>query len=696
MKLQKWHLLSSRIFSDTSVLSHVIQFFGQVTQLQKGKQLHAQLICTGYFPSTFITNHLLNMYAKCGQLDYSIHLFNEVPQRNLVTWTALISAFSQNKKYLKALEAFLQMRVCGENPTQFAFSSAIQAATSLGWLVFGKQLHSLSVKSGYDFELYVGSNLGDMYFKCGDLDDACQVFKELPDKDEVSWTAMIDGYTKSGNFVEALKSFRKMQNDGIVVDQYVVCSVLGAYAGLKVVQYGKSLHSYIIKMGFDSDTVVGNALIDMYSKGGDMESASNVLNIELGCFNVISCSSLINGYVEADKLEKALETFLESRRQGIEPNEFTYSSLIKGCATEGILEQGVQFHAQVIKTGFDKDPFVSSVLVDMYGKSGLVDSSNHVFKEISHPTDILWNSLVGVYAQHGLGKEAQQKFYQMVERGVKPNEIMFINLLTACSHAGLVEEGLNYFSSMEKRYGIKPRDEHYSCVIDLLGRAGRLKEVEEFIEEMSFEPNAFGWCSFLGACKTYGDKERGEKAARKLIELEPENSGAHVLLSTIYASAGEWEGVKSMRKLMRDNKVKKLPGYSWVDVGYKTHVFGAEDWCHEEKEKIYEKLESLGKQIREAGYVPNTGSVAGEMEESLKVKHLEHHSERIALAFALIHLPVGKPIIIKKNLRICADCHSAFKGLLVILHCDSNTLSISHSLPVSTFNSKEESPFKKF
>ncbi|XP_068659989.1 pentatricopeptide repeat-containing protein At3g24000, mitochondrial-like [Aristolochia californica] len=661
MKFQKWHLLSSRIFSDTSVLAHVIQSFGQVRELQKGKQLHVQLICTGYLPSTFITNHLLNMYARCGQLDYSIHLFNEVPQRNLITWTAMISAFSQNKKFLKALEVFLQMRVCGENPTQFAFSSAIQATTSLGWLEFGKQLHSLSVKSGFDFELYVGSNLGDMYFKCGNLDDACRVFKELQNKDEVSWTAMIDGYTKSGNLVEALEAFQKMCREGMGVDQYVVCSVLGAYAGLKVVQHGKSFHSCIVKMGFDSDTVVRNALIDMYSKSGDMESASNVFRIELGCFNVISCSSLINGYVEANKLEEALETFLESRRQGIEPNEFTFSSLIKGCASEGMLEQGVQFHAQVIKTGFDKDPFVCSVLIDMYGKSGLVDSSNHIFKEIYHPTDILWNSMVGVYALHGFGKEAMKIFHQMVERGVKPNEIMFINLLTACSHAGLVEEGLDYFASMEKIYGIEPRDEHYSCVIDLLGRAGRLKEAEEFINEMPIKPNAFGWCSFLGACKNYGDKDRGEKAAKKLIELEPGNSGAHVLLSTIYASAGAWEGVKSMRKLMRDNKVKKLPGYSWVDVGNKAHVFGAEDWCHPDKVKIYEKLASLSKQIREAGYVPNTNSVACDMEESLKEKHLQHHSERIALAFALISLPVGKPIIIKKNLRICADCHSAFK-----------------------------------
>ncbi|KAI8015955.1 Pentatricopeptide repeat-containing protein [Camellia lanceoleosa] len=297
----------------------------------------------------------------------------------------------------------------------------------------------------------------------------------------------------------------------------------------------------------------------------------------------------------------------------------------------------------------------------MYGKCGLLDHSIQVFEEIEYPTEVAWNLLVSVFAQHGWGKDAMKTFDKMIVNGVKPNAITFISLLNGCSHAGLVEEGLNYFHSMEKIYGITPRSEHYSCVIDLLGRAGKLKEVEEFINSMPFEPNAFGWCSYLGACKLHGDKERGKLAAEQLMRLEPENSGAHVLLSNIYAKEQQWDDVRSVRKMMRDGNVKKSPGYSWVDIGNKTHVFGVEDWSHPKKKEIYEKLDSLLDQIKKAGYVAFTDSIPLDMDNNMKEKVLHRHSERIAIAFALISMPVGKLIIVKKNLRVCVDCHSAIK-----------------------------------
>nr|DAD48547.1 TPA_asm: hypothetical protein HUJ06_018484 [Nelumbo nucifera] len=649
------------MLGDSFALAHVIQTYAQNRQLSRGKQLHARLIRAGNQLCIFVSNHLLNMYAKCGELGYALNLFDTMPQRNLVSWTALISGFSQNGRFLEALRTFVLMRGAGEKPTQFAFSSVIQSSASLGLIEFGKQLHSLSVKSGFCNELYVGSNLADMYSKCGVLADACRVFDEMPCKDEVSWTAMIDGYTKNGNFEEALLSFKKMSGEGVTIDQHVFCSTLGSCGALKASKIGMSLHSSIVKLGFESEIFVGNALTDMYSKAGDMESALSVFGLDSEHMNVVSCTSLIDGYVETNQTDKALSIFIELKKQGIEPNEFTFSSLIKACSSQAALDQGTQLHAQVIKTHFEKDPFVSSVLVDMYGKCGLLDYSVQVFDEITHPTEIAWNSLLGVFAQHGLGQEAIRIFGSMVYRGIKPNEITFISLLTGCSHAGLVDEGLYYFHSMDKTYGIKPRQEHYSCVIDLLGRAGRLKEAEDFINSMPFEPNAFGWCSFLGACRTHGDRERGELAAEKLMKLEPENSGTHVLLSNIYAAAGQWEDVRSVRKMMRGGKVKKLPGYSWVDIGNKTHVFGAEDWSHPQMKEIYEKLVNLLNQIQEAGYVPDTSSIPFDMEEHMKERLLHHHSERIAVAFALISMPAGKPIIVKKNIRICADCHSAIK-----------------------------------
>ncbi|KAJ0973417.1 hypothetical protein J5N97_021376 [Dioscorea zingiberensis] len=649
--------------SEPTILAQLIQSYARTAKLHRGKQLHARLIVAGALlpSSTFVANHLLNMYAKCGDLDHALSLFDVMPHRNLVTWTAMISGFSQNRVFDRALQTFTSMCSSGLKPTEFAFSSAIQASVSYGSAEFGKQLHSLSLKSGFSLELFVGSSLADMYSKFGSLANACRVFDEMPHKDEVSWNAMIDGYAKNGDFEEALAAFQSMIRENIVIDQHVLCSALSACGGVKTSSFGKSLHSLVVRLGFQMNTFICNALTDMYSKSGDMDSASRVTGMDSGSWNVVSCSSLIDGYVELEQIEKALTVYVESRRQGVEPNEFTFSSMLKACAGQAALEQGTQLHSQVIKTSFIKDPFVASVLIDMYGKCGLLTSSIQIFQEMWKPTEIAWNVILGVFAQHGRGKEAIETFNQMVSQGISPNHITFVSLLMACSHAGLVEEGLKYFNSMHDKYGVEPEEEHYSCVIDMLGRAGRLKEAEEFIMKMPFQPNAYGWCSLLGACRTHGDKVLGELAAEKLMKLEPENSGIHVLLANIYGKFGQWEDVKAVRKLMRDNRVKKLPGFSWVDVNNKTHVFGAEDWSHPQMKEINEKLEELSVLIREAGYVPFTGSLSCNVEESLKERLLNYHSERIAVAFALISMPTAKPIIVKKNLRVCVDCHTAIK-----------------------------------
>ncbi|XP_054800745.1 putative pentatricopeptide repeat-containing protein At5g52630 [Prosopis cineraria] len=646
---------------DTTELAHLIQSYAQTRELNKGKQLHAQLIRGAYPLCTFLTNHLINMYSRSGELGYAMKLFDKMPQRNVVSWTAMISGFSQNRRFGEALNTFCLMRNVGEALTQFAFSSVLRACVSHGSVELGTQLHSLAMKCGFSNELFVGSNLADMYSKCGIMHEACKVFNEMPYKDQVLWTSLIDGYVKNGDCEEALLAYKKMVINDIVIDQHVLCSTLSACSALKFSHLGKSLHSTIVKLGFELDTILVNVIIDMYSKYQDMESALKIFQIDSHYRNIVSCTALIDGYVEMDQIEDALSTFVDLRRQGIEPNEFTFSSLVKGCANQAALEQGIQLHGQVVKFNFDRDPYVASTLVDMYGKCGLFDHSTQVFEEIENPNNIAWNSLLGAFAQHGLGRNAIETFNRMIDKGVRPNAITFVSLLTGCSHTGMIEEGLNFFHSMDKIYGVVPREEHYSCVIDLLGRAGKLKEAENFINNMPFEPNAFGWCSFLGACKVHGDKERGKLAAEKLMKLEPENGGTHVLLSNIYAKEGQWEDVRSLRKMIRDGNIKKLPGYSWVDIQNKTHIFGAEDCSHPQKKEIYEKLDSLLDQIKNAGYVSQTELVLVDMNEALKEKHLHHHSERIAVAFSLISMPIGKPIIVKKNLRVCADCHSAIK-----------------------------------
>lgn len=658
--VMKFQYLRKHLVKDPKILALVIQTYAKSKQLNKGKKLHAQLITTGSL-CTFLANHVLTMYCKCGQVDYAVKVFDQVPQRNLVSWTALISGFSQNLEFVDSVVTFKEMLIAGENPNEFAFSSVVQACTALEFVKLGEQIHCLALKTGFGSELFVGSNLADMYSKCGLMGKTCMVFEEMPWKDEVSWTAMIDGYIKNGEFEEALLALVQMMREDMIIDQHVLSTTLRACGALKACSVGKSLYSIVVKLGYESHITVGNAVIYMYSRMGDMESATSVFGTDVESRDVVSFTSLIDGFVEVEEVEKAANFFVEMQRQSILPNEFTFSSLIKACANQAALEQGIQLHALVFKFNVAENPFVYSPLIDMYGKCGLFDHSVQVFEEICMPIDIAWNSLLGVFAQHGLGRNAIKIFDRMIEAKVKPNAITFGNILTGCSHAGLVEEGLSYFYSMEDTHGVTPGPAHYSCVIDLLGRAGRLKEAEEFIRSMPFEPNAFGWCSFLAACRIHHDMERGKFAAVRLLKMEPENSGAHVLLSNIYAKGHQWDEVKSVRRLMKDGNVKKLPGYSWVDVDNKTHVFGADDWSHPRKEDIDKKLDSLLDEITEAGYIPCTDSISLEVEESIKVKLLHRHSERIAIAFALISMPSGKPIIIKKNIRVCLDCHLAIK-----------------------------------
>ncbi|CAH1432366.1 unnamed protein product [Lactuca virosa] len=465
----------------------------------------------------------------------------------------MISAFSQNSEFTKAITTFCGMCDSGESPNQFAFSSVIQACSSLKSVQIGTQIHCLALKAGFSYELFVGSNLADMYSKCGSIIEACMVFEEMPSKDEVSWNSMINGYAKNGYNEEALVSFKKMLIEDVTIDQHLVCSTLCACGPLKAYNIGSSLHSFVTKLGFEQHNSVGNALMDMYFKLGDMDSGSQLLKINSKGTNIISYTSLIDG-------------------------------LIKACANHVTLKQGVQLHALVLKYNLDQDPFVSSIIVDMYGKCGLLDHSLQAFDKISKPNEFTWNSLIG-----------------------------------------------------------------------------KLKEAENFIKSMPFEANAYTWCSFLASCRKCGNKERGELASKSLKIIDPLNSGAHVLLSNIYAKEQQWEDVKSVRKMMKDENVKKVKGCSWVDVDKRVHVFGVEDLCHGDKKEIDLKLDEVLRKIIEVGYVPDVDSVPFDLDYDMKVKILNHHSERIDIAYALIRIPIGKPIIVKENIRVCVDCHSAIK-----------------------------------
>eukprot|EP01018_Ginkgo_biloba_P028611 Gb_18166 [translate_table: standard] len=548
----------------------------------------------------------------------------------------------------------------GTRHKSHSYAYLLQKCANNKTLAHGKCIHSHAIKTGSEPDIFVRNNLINMYAKCGNLADARQVFDIMPKRNKTSWTAMIAGYSQTGYGKEALQLFCEMQRAGTKSNQFTFGSVLKACASTEALEMGKQVQAHIIMTGFESDFFMGSALIDMYSKCRTLEYARHVFD-KMPKRDVVVWTTMIAGYTHNGQGEQALELFSQMQGEGVKPAKFTFTSVLSACASLAILAQGKQIHDHILKIGFQAHVSMGNALITMYSRCGSIESARHVFDRMPQKNMISWNAMIVGCAQHGLCKEGLQLFEQMQAVGMMPDHITFVGVLSACSHVGLVNEGRNYFASMSEFYNIPPRVEHYACMVDLLGRAGLLDEAEDFIRKMPFEPGPMVWKTFLGACRIHGNIQLGQLAAERLLQFEPQNDATYVLLSNIYAAVGRWEDVEKVRKLMNDRGVKKDRGLSWIKVGNKVHVFGVADSAHPQTEEIYAKLEELIRQIKEAGYKPNTNFVLHDVEQEQKVHSLLHHSEKLAISFGLISTPASTPIRIFKNLRVCGDCHTAIK-----------------------------------
>ncbi|GLT66510.1 hypothetical protein SLA2020_388700 [Shorea laevis] len=370
---------------------------------------------------------------------------------------------------------------------------------------------------------------------------------------------------------------------------------------------------------------------------------------------------MISGCVENGDEDRALSIYHRMRLSGVQPDEYTFATLVKASSCLTALEQGRQIHANVIKLDYGSDPFVGTSLIDMYAKCGNIGDAYLLFQKANTRNIALWNAMLVGLAQHGNAKEVLNLFKVMESNGIEPDKVTFVGVLSACSHSGLISEAYKYFDSMTKKYGVKPEIEHYSCLVDALGRAGHVQEAENLIVSMPFEASASMYKALLGACRVQGDTETGKRVTAQLLALEPSDSAAYVLLSNICAAAKQWDDVTDARKMMERKKVKKDPGFSWIDVKNKVHLFVVDDKSHPQTDLIYDKVEDLINRIRKEGYVPDTDFVLLDVEEEEKEHALYHHSEKLAIAFGLISTPPSSTIRVIKNLRVCGDCHSAIK-----------------------------------
>jgi pentatricopeptide repeat protein len=416
--------------------------------------------------------------------------------------------------------------------------------------------------------------------------------------------ALIAGYAQI-NLEQAVNLFRDMLVEGINSTEITFASLLDACHEQQKLNLGRQIHCLILKMGLQlDDEFLGVSLLGMYMNSLRTTDASVLFSEFSNPKSAVVWTAMISGLSQNDCSVVALQLYKEMRSCNVLPDQATFVSALRACAVVSSIKDGTETHSLIFHTGFDSDELTSSALVDMYAKCGDVKSSMQVFKEMSRKKDVIsWNSMIVGFAKNGYAEDALRVFDEMKQSHVTPDDVTFLGVLTACSHSGRVSEGRLIFDMMVNLYGMQPRADHCACMVDLLGRWGSLKEAEEFINKLNFEPDAKVWATMLGACRIHGDDIRGQQAAEKLIELEPQNSSPYVLLSNIYAASGNWDEVNTLRREMREKGVKKLPGCSWIVVGQETNMFVAGDKSHHSASEIDAVLKDLTPLMRENDYV---------------------------------------------------------------------------------------------
>ncbi|KAF8400661.1 hypothetical protein HHK36_013961 [Tetracentron sinense] len=459
----------------------------------------------------------------------------------------------------------------------------------------------------------------------------------------------------------AISSYNLMLRYTVKPNKFTFPFLLKACAGLLDLNLGKQVHGSVSKLGFDSDLYVQNTMVHMYSCGVGGIGIARKLFDEMPKSNLVSWSAMIGGYARLGMSNDAVGLFRKMQISGVRPDEITMVSVLSACADLGALELGKWVESYIEREGVAKTVELCNALIDMFAKCGDVDEALRLFQKMDEKTIVSWTSVIVGLAMHGRSAEAVAFFEEMRRAGVALDDVAFIGLLSACSHSGMVEQGRHYFKTMMSECSIAPKMEHYGCMVDLFSRAGRVKEALEFVQEMPIEPNPIIWRTLINACHAHGELELGESITKRLIRDEPLHESNYVLLSNIYAKMFHWEKKMKIREVMGKRGMRKVPGSSMIELDNEIYEFVAGDRTQDQYKEIYEMVDEMGRKMKKAGYVPTTSEVLLDINEEDKEDALNRHSEKLAIAFALLNTTPGTPIRIVKNLRICSDCHSATK-----------------------------------
>ncbi|KAK9937001.1 hypothetical protein M0R45_013820 [Rubus argutus] len=624
-------------------LASVFSACGALLAVEHGRRCHGLVIKIGLEENMYVGNALLCMYAKCGLIRDATQVFGDMAEPNEVTFTAMMGGLKQTDRVTEALEMFRLMcrkgvridsvslssmlGVCAKGCGEFGVYDHIDGIPSN---VNGQQIHGLTVKLGFEGDLHLNNSLLDMYAKSADMNSAEKVFANIPvvsvvswnvmitgygliyqsqkaleylqrmqscgfEPDEVtyinllsacvksgdiksgrqmfdniscpnviSWNAILSGYFQNEDYKEVIQLFREMQFRDVQPDRTTLAIALSSSAAMGILGAGREIHAASHKAAFDTDIYVASGLIGMYSKSGKIEMAKHIFH-NMQELDVVCWNSMIVGLSLNSQDKEAFTYFKQMRQHEMHPTQFSYATVLSCCAKVASSFQGKQVHAQITKDGYMSDVFVGSALIGMYCKCGDVDGARNFFDMMPSKSTVSWNEMIHGYAQNGRGDEAVLLYWDMIASAERPDGITFVAVLTACSHSGLVDAGIKIFNSMDQEHGVEPVLDHYTCIIDSLGRAGRFQEAEVLLDEMPYKDDPVIWEILLSSCRVHANVSLAKRAADELIRLDPQNSAPYVLLANIYSSLGRWDEARAVRDLMSDKQVIKDPGYSWIE-----------------------------------------------------------------------------------------------------------------------------------
>ncbi|KAG7958808.1 hypothetical protein I3843_10G036600 [Carya illinoinensis] len=576
-----------------------------VSSLQRdviyGKMVHCVSTKMGFGSDVYFSNTMIEVYVKCGRLGYARKLFDEMSYRDLVSWTSIIAGYAGEGNISGAFDLFQQLMVELE-PNSVTLMVMLQACCVGESLTLGRQLHGYAVKVGLVIDGSVQNSILRMVTETGSVEEVERFFREVDQRDDVSWNTLICFYSMERDFEKLVNTFSKMQGLAALSVETLTL-LISAFAKSRDIFQGEWMHCLAIKTGLLDDVLL-TALLDFYAKCGKIEISAQLFR-EIPFQNTVTCGAMMSGFIQNGYIMDAINLFRQMQAANVEPGVEILRIILDAYTNLGALQLGKTVHSYFIRNLLNSSKtqttHLETSILNMYIKCGSISSARVYFDDILVKDLVTWTTMIEGFGTHGQGFKALELFGLMLKKGIKPNSVTFLSLLSACSHSGLIREGCEVYFFMKWICGIEPALDHYTCVVDLLGRHGKLKEALAIIVKLVFFPDSRIWGALLAASKIHGDIKLVEYTAERLLELEPDNVGYHILLSNVQASVGQWEEVEEVRRVVNEEYMKKKPGWSCIEAKGIIHGFVSADRSHHQVEEIYEVLGCLGRMIQEFG-----------------------------------------------------------------------------------------------